>query len=146
MSICFYIITLNFPCETISDQVLIYVKIFSLVCSVRSIHPEVFFEKDVQKICSKFTGENPCRGVISTKLLCNFIEITLRHECPPVNLLHIFRTPFIKNTSGRLLLFSVHNIISLSNREQVCLMRLRFERYFSHNLPLPDDGRSISRT
>ena len=28
-------------------------------------------------------------------------------------------------------LFSVHNTISLSHHEQVCLMRLRFERYFS---------------
>ena len=35
----------------------------------------------------------------------NFIEIALRHGCSPVNLLHIFRTPFPKNTSGRLLLF-----------------------------------------
>ena len=34
----------------------------------------------------------------------NFIEITLRHGCSPVNLLHIFRTPFPKNTSGGLLL------------------------------------------
>ena len=25
--------------------------------------------------------------------------------CSPVNLLHIFRTPFLKNTSGRLLLY-----------------------------------------
>ena len=38
------------------------------------------------------------------KLLCNFIEIALQHGCFPVNLLHIFRTPFSKNTSGRLLL------------------------------------------
>ena len=29
-------------------------------------------------------------------------------------------------------LFSVHNTISLSRHEQVCSMRLRFERYFSH--------------
>ena len=36
--------------------------------------------------------------------LCNFIEITLRHGCSPVNLLHIFRIPFLKNTSGELLL------------------------------------------
>ena len=56
------------------------------------------------KICSKFTGENPCQSVISIKILCNFIEITLRHGCSPVNLLYIFRTPFSKNTSGRLLL------------------------------------------
>ena len=32
----------------------------------------------------------------------NFIEIALRHGCSPVNLLHNFRTPFLKNTSGRL--------------------------------------------
>ena len=31
-------------------------------------------------------------------------------------------------------LFSVHNTISLSRHEQVCLMRLRFERYFSHHV------------
>ena len=34
----------------------------------------------------------------------NFIEIALWHGCSPVNLLHIFRTPFPKNTSGWLLL------------------------------------------
>ena len=37
---------------------------------------------------------------------CNFIEITLRHGCSPVNLLHIFGTTFLKNTSGWLLLNS----------------------------------------
>ena len=30
--------------------------------------------------------------------------IALRHGCSPVNLLHIFRAPFPKNTSGQLLL------------------------------------------
>ena len=35
---------------------------------------------------------------------CNFIEIKLRYQCSPVNLQHIFRTPFPKNTSGGLLL------------------------------------------
>ena len=35
---------------------------------------------------------------------CNFIEIVLRYGCSPVNLLHIFRIPFLKNTSERLLL------------------------------------------
>ena len=60
--------------------------------------------KGVLKIRSKFTGEHPCRSVISIKLLCNFIEITLWHSCSPVNLLHILRTPFPENTSGRLLL------------------------------------------
>ena len=61
-------------------------------------------EKGVRKICRKFTGEHPCRSAISIKLQSNFIEITLRHGCSPVNLLHIFKTPFLKNTSGGLLL------------------------------------------
>ena len=70
----------------------------------RSSHPEVFLEKGVLNICSKFTGEHPCRSVISIKLLCSFIETILRHGCSPLILLHIFRTTFTKNTSGRLLL------------------------------------------
>ena len=41
------------------------------------------------------------------KLQSDFIEITLRHGCSPVNLLHIFRTPFPKNASGGLLKFIV---------------------------------------
>ena len=63
------------------------------------------YEKEgVLKICSKFTGELPCQSVISIKLQSSFFEITLRHECSPVNLLHIFRTPFPKSTSGGMLL------------------------------------------
>ena len=34
----------------------------------------------------------------------NLIEIVPRQGCFPANLLHIFKTPFPKNTSGRLLL------------------------------------------
>ena len=30
----------------------------------RGSHPEVFLGKSVLKICSKFTGEHPCRSVI----------------------------------------------------------------------------------
>ena len=60
----------------------------------------VFLGKGALKICSKFTGEHPFRSVITIKFPCNFIEFKLRHGCSPVNLLHIFRTPFLKNTSG----------------------------------------------
>ena len=79
----------------------------------RSSPPEVFLGKGVLETCSKFTGEHPCwsvifskftgehpcRSVISITLLCNFIDITLRHGCSPVNLLNIFRTHFYKNNS-----------------------------------------------
>ena len=64
----------------------------------------MLLRKGVLKICSKFTGEHPCRSVISEKLLYNFIETILRHRCSPGNLLHDFRTLFPKNTSGWLFL------------------------------------------
>ena len=64
----------------------------------RSSHPEVLVGKSVLKMCSKFTGEHSCRSVIPINLQGNFIEITLWHGCCPANLLHIFRTPFLKNT------------------------------------------------
>ena len=70
----------------------------------RTSYPEVFLRKGVPKIYSKFTGEHPCRSMISIKLLCNSIKITLRHGRSPVNLLHIFRTPFRKNAWRWLLL------------------------------------------
>ena len=70
----------------------------------RSSHPEVFLRKGVLKISGKLREENPCRSVISTKLLCNFIEIALRHGFSSVNLLHIFRTLFPRNTSTWLVL------------------------------------------
>ena len=61
----------------------------------RSSHPETFLVKGVLKICSKFT-ENTHADV----------WFQIRHGCSPVNFLHIFRTPFSRNTFGwlRLLL------------------------------------------
>ena len=71
------------------------------------------------------TQKQPSRGVLSKRcsenmlqvykrtpvpkcdfnnVASNFIGITLRHGCSPANLLHIFRTPLLKNTSGWLLL------------------------------------------
>ena len=73
----------------------------------RSNPPEVFLRKCVLKISSNFTGEHRYWNLISIKLLCNFIEVTLRCGCSPVNLLYIFRKPFCKNTYWRLLLLTV---------------------------------------
>ena len=39
----------------------------------RSSRPEVFLRKGVLKTYSEFTGEHPCRSVISIRLLYNFI-------------------------------------------------------------------------
>ena len=57
-------------------------------------------EKSFEKRCSK----KSCKSYRKTPVLCNFIEIALRHGCSPVNLLHIFRTSFLKNTSQGLFL------------------------------------------
>ena len=62
--------------------------------SFKSSNPEVFLEKVFLVWFNKFTVEHPCQSVISIKLQSNFIEITLRHGCSPVNLLHVFRTRF----------------------------------------------------
>ena len=43
------------------------------------------------------------------KLLCNFIETTLRRGCSPVNLLHIFRAAYYWNISGWMLLKAVNS-------------------------------------
>ena len=77
---------------------------YSSFPNFRSSHPEVFLEKSVLKICSHFTGEHPCQSSISIKLHNSFIEISLRHGFFLVNLLHIYRTPFSRKTSGWLLL------------------------------------------
>ena len=49
------------------------------------------------------------------KLQSNFIEITLGHGCPPVNLPHFFRTPFLIITSGWLLL----NLLWFSGKQSL---------------------------
>ena len=106
----------------------IWALLLSTLLNYRSSHPEVFLRKGVLEICSKFTGEHPCRGGISITLNGNFIEITLRHGCSPVNLQHLFKKPFLKNTSGWMLLDmqSLRKLISnlgnifWRNRIQAC--------------------------
>ena len=44
----------------------------------------------------------------------NFIKIPLLHERSPLNLVHIFRTPFHKNISGRLLLILGRKVSNFS--------------------------------
>ena len=82
----------------------------------RSSCPQEFLRKGVLRICSKFTGQRPCRSVISIKLQNNFIEMILWHGCSPVNLLHIFRLPFPKNTFGWLLLEFVEKRLIVGKR------------------------------
>ena len=89
-----------------------------------SSHSEVFLRKGVLKICSEFKGQHPCRSTISIKLLCNFIEIALRHGRSPVNLLHIFRRPFPRKASGWLLLHRGFWSSALRRKFNSCFSRV----------------------
>ena len=73
-----------------------------IVTSVTSINPTHAFQKQpsrrvLEKRCSKNMQQTyrrtPTLG--EQKLQSNIIEITLRHGCSPVNLLHIFRASFL---------------------------------------------------
>ena len=74
----------------------------------------MFLGKAVLKICSKYA--------VNLKLQSNFIKITLRRGCFPVKLLHISRTAFLKNTSGRLLLLNASYEIALKVQYLWCLI------------------------
>ena len=91
----------------------------------------MFLGKGTLKICSKFTGDHPCRSAISIMLQSNFIEIAFRHGCCPVNLLHIFRTPFVKNTSVWLLLKISKSIGILYKSRDVLSKQCLKQLYFS---------------
>ena len=79
----------------------------------------------------KFTGEHQCRSAISLKLLCNFIEITLRHECSTVNLLHIFRTSLFFKTPMGGCFWTFREIVHIR-----CLTQITSVNYFCKNLHL----------
>ena len=68
------------------------------------------------------------------KLQSDFIEITLQHECSPVNLLHIFRTPFSKNTTWWLLLVSVIGISETKLGKTIFSSELEVDGYYSIKL------------
>ena len=91
-----------------------YAQKMNRICSNGNSTPEVFLGKDILKICSKFTGELPCRRTPMPQ--CDFNKVAL--ECCrnhtsvwvfSLNLLHIFRTPFYKQSCGGLILITLEN-------------------------------------
>ena len=80
----------------------------------RSSRPEVFYEKGVLRNFTRFTGNHLCQslffnkaaGLRPTTLLneTTLLKKRLWHRCFPVNFAKFLTTPFLQNTSGRLLL------------------------------------------
>ena len=78
--------------------------------------------------------------MILIKLQSNCIENALLHRCSPVNLLHIWRTPFLKNNSGGTLVnivghfcFKIMNSGRLSLREKFPNTELFLVRIFPYS-------------
>ena len=65
----------------------------------RSSHPDGVLKKR----CSENMQQIYRRTLMPKCYFSNFFDIALRHGCSPVNLLHVFRTIFPRNTSGWLL-------------------------------------------
>ena len=70
--------------------------------------PEVFYKKCVLKNFTKFTGKHLCQSLFFNEVTvlrpATLSKIRLWHRCFPVNFVKFSRTPFLQNTSGRLLL------------------------------------------
>ena len=65
-----------------------------------------------EKVFWKYAANLP-KKTHTKVLLCNFIEIILRHGFSPVHLLYIFRIPFPKNSSGGSLHFILESKLLL---------------------------------
>ena len=75
------------------------------------------FRLSWMKLCSSDNHYTTAPQLKPVKLRITFTDITFRHGCSPVNLLHIFRIPFPKNTSGGMLLdFDILNSLSIHCR------------------------------
>ena len=87
-----------------------FIVIIMIPSIVRSSHPEVLLGKDLLKICSKFAGEQPCRSVISIKLLCMRELLCVRKKYCPVSIqMHLtFFNVILLNRTG---MISVNNIL-----------------------------------
>ena len=70
--------------------------------------PEVFYKKGVLRNFTKFTGKHQCQGLFFNKVTglrpATLLKKRLWHRCFLVNFVKFLRTPFLQNTSGRLLL------------------------------------------
>ena len=74
----------------------------------RSSHQRCSMKKGVPRNFTKFTGKHLCQSLFFNKVAglrpATLLKKRLWHRCFPVNFPKFLRTPFLQNTSGRLLL------------------------------------------
>ena len=76
--------------------------------SFRSSHQRCSVKKGVLRNYTKFTGKHLCQGLFFSKVTglrsATLLKKRLWHKFFPVNFVKFVRTPFLQNTSARLLL------------------------------------------
>ena len=88
----------------------------------RSSHRRWSAEKGVLTNLAKFTAKHLCQSLFFNKVAgleaYNFIKKRHWHRCFPVNFAKFLRTPFLQNTSGRLIL----NVTFLTIKSHVVIL------------------------
>ena len=73
---------------------------------VETVIQRCSLRKGVLRNFAKFTGKHLCQSLFFNKV-ATLLKKRLWHRCPPVNFAKFLRTPFLQNSSGRLLLVLV---------------------------------------
>ena len=88
---------------------------FSL--NIKSIHKRCSIKYGVPENLAKFTGKHLSQNLSFNKVVTGLKIVTLWkkrfwHKCVPVNFPKFLRTPYLQNTSGRLLLKNGKHLFS----------------------------------
>ena len=122
----FFVITQSSGKKNVNNDLVLEINTSYLLFTFlmfRSISPEVLVYEGALNICSKIAGQHPCGSVVSIiKLLGNSMEIILPDGHFPVNLLHILRAPFYKNTFEGLLLYITSRVHQTSTLQGANLL------------------------
>ena len=101
-TISFYLLSEVFIKWLLAEDSNLHLRLHSIKGNSRSSRPEVFVE------ISQNSQENTCARVFFNKVArlrpVTLLKKRLWHRCFPVNFAKFLRTPFLLNTSGRMLL------------------------------------------
>ena len=110
-----------------------YTQIVIVTNKVQKQPPGVFYKKDVLKNFSKFTGKHLCWSLFFNKDAglrpATLLKNRFQQRCFPVNFVKFLRTPFLKNTSWRLLLKVTKKTFGLTSWKPPASAKLDLSHY-----------------
>ena len=102
----------------------------------RSSHRRCSVEKDVLRNFAKFTRKRLCQSLFFDKVAglrpSTLLKKRLWHRCFPVNVEKFLKTPFLQNTSGRLLLYlygDLQTILRFHKNKYTVSSQLQYPRW-----------------